>query len=122
MFLFEYKETVLYTGDFRITQNTVASYTHLHKNSEPINLDALYVDTTFQDVPSFPKRSEVVRNVAEHVRDWLNMSSKHRVVLITSACYGYECVCNEIYSATGIKTYINPVKWRVFRSVYLFLF
>ncbi|CAB3240898.1 unnamed protein product [Arctia plantaginis] len=114
MFLFNYKETILYTGDFRITQNTVASYTHLHKNGVPIHLDSLYVDTTFQDVRSFPKRSEVVRNVAEQVRDWLNMSIKHRVVLITSACYGYECVCNEVYSTTGIKTYINAVKWKVF--------
>ncbi|XP_075989994.1 protein artemis-like [Anticarsia gemmatalis] len=115
MFLFEHNKTVLYTGDFRITQNSVSKYTHLHKsNGEPINLDALYIDTTFQNVPSFPRRSEVIRNIVSYVKDWLSVDGRD-VVLITSACYGYEAVCNELYSATGIKTFIaNRLRWQVF--------
>lgn len=113
MLLFECKQTILYTGDFRITANDITKYTHLHKNGEPICIDVLYIDTTFQNVHSFPRRSEVVSNVIVQVENWIKQSHNHRVILITSAAYGYENICNEVYSATQIKTYI-PGKWDLF--------
>lgn len=123
MYLFEYnKKKILYTGDFRITQNSVAKYNHLQSKGEPIHLDALYVDTTFQYVPMFPKRSDVVRNVVIHIQNWLNLNEKHRVVLLTSAGYGYECVCNQIYNATGIKTCVGESFWNIYRFATLFIY
>lgn len=119
MFLFEYNgKKILYTGDFRISRNSVAKYTHFHSKgpiSKPICLDVLYVDTTFQNVPSFPKRSDVVRNVVLHIKNWLKQSRKHKVVLITSARFGYEYVCNQIYDETGFKTYAGDLYTCVYR-------
>lgn len=108
MFLFQYNnKNILYTGDFRLSKNTVMKYKHFHFNGEPIQLDVLYVDTTFQDVPSFPTRSDVVRNVVLHVKNWLKLSDSHRVIMLTSANYGYEYICNEIYKQTKLKTFVG---------------
>ncbi|XP_026325524.1 protein artemis-like [Hyposmocoma kahamanoa] len=51
MFLFQTtNKNVLFTGDFRISNNNVSKYTYFHdKNGDAIHLDALYVDTTFLD-------------------------------------------------------------------------
>lgn len=115
MFLFQHEnKNILYTGDFRITRNSVAKYTHLHHSGDPITLDVLYVDTTFQNIPTFPKRSDVVRNAAVHIKNWLNLSKEHRVVLLTSAGYGYEVVCNVIFEETGMKTYVDGFHWDIY--------
>ncbi|KAJ8706596.1 hypothetical protein PYW07_012674 [Mythimna separata] len=115
MYLFEYnKKNILYTGDFRISRNSVAKYNHLQYKGEPINVDVLYVDTTFQSVPSFPKRSDVVRNVVFHIKNWLDLNEKHRVILLTSAGYGYECVCNVIYDSLGIQTCVGESFWNIY--------
>lgn len=49
MFLFQtMNKNILFTGDFRISSNSVSKYAHFHdKNGDAIHLDAMYVDTTF---------------------------------------------------------------------------
>ncbi|KAF9824765.1 hypothetical protein SFRURICE_020496 [Spodoptera frugiperda] len=117
MFLFEYKnQNILFTGDFRISKNDVAKYKHLQNNGEPIKIDVLYVDTTFQDRPSFPKRSEVVSDLIPHIKHWLADNPKNVVLLSVSAMFGYEGACNQIYDEIKIKANVNEDDWKIFRT------
>lgn len=117
MFLFEYKnQNILFTGDFRISKNDVAKYKHLQNNGEPIKIDVLYVDTTFQDRPSFPKRSEVVSDLIPHIKHWLADNPENVVLLSVSAMFGYEGACNQIYDEIKIKANVNEDDWKIFRQ------
>lgn len=117
MFLFEYKnQNILFTGDFRISKNDVAKYKHLQNNGEPIKIDVLYVDTTFQDQPSFPKRSEVVSDLIPHIKHWLADNPENVVLLSVSAMFGYEGACNQIYDEIKIKANVNEDDWKIFRQ------
>ncbi|XP_022832135.1 protein artemis-like isoform X1 [Spodoptera litura] len=117
MYLFEYEnQKILFTGDFRISKNDVAKYKHLQNNGEPIQIDALYVDTTFQDKPYIPKRSEVVSNLIPHINKWLAENEKNKVVLSVSAMFGYEGACNQIYDEIKIKANVNEDDWAIYRQ------
>ncbi|KAF9416887.1 hypothetical protein HW555_005890, partial [Spodoptera exigua] len=117
MFLFEYKnQRILFTGDFRISKNDVSKYKHLQNNGKPIQIDALYVDTTFQDMPSFPRRSEVVSNLIPRISAWLAGNKENNVVLSVSAMFGYEGVCNQIYDEIKIKSNVIENDWQIYRQ------
>ncbi|XP_022831598.1 protein artemis-like [Spodoptera litura] len=117
MFLFEYeKQKIMFTGDFRISKDDVEKYTHLQNNGIPIQIDALYIDTTFQKEHYFPKRSEVVRELIPYITQWLDESDENRVNLGASAMFGYEGVCNQIYDAIKIKVKVEEDKWQIYRQ------
>ncbi|KAI5639349.1 DNA repair metallo-beta-lactamase domain-containing protein [Phthorimaea operculella] len=118
MFLFKKnKRSILYTGDFRMHPNDLPKYGHFHKDAlglEPIQIDVMYVDTTFisRRYQNFPKRSESIEAL-------FSVIARHdgRVALHVSARYGYEFVYNQIYEKMGLKVFVGEDRWRFYSKV-----
>lgn len=111
MFLFRTNDvTVLYTGDFRVNRDDICKYKQLHRHDEPIDIDVMYVDTTFQnkDYEDFPDRSESTDYAVEEIKKWFaegNSENKY-VGLHTSARLGYEFLFKELHRQLNMKIYI----------------
>ncbi|RVE44479.1 hypothetical protein evm_010883 [Chilo suppressalis] len=118
MFLFKtLNKTILFTGDFRISLNDVSKLGQLHdRNGDPINIDRMYVDTTFFNAKyeNFPKRSECVNSALVEIKNWLESSKDNYVALHPSARFGYEFVFNEIFEQLGMKVYVGG-DWTLYR-------
>ncbi|CAG4999918.1 unnamed protein product [Parnassius apollo] len=121
MFLFKTtKKTILYTGDFRIRINDIPKYAKLHeRNGDPINIDAMYVDTTFikEEFEDFPKRSETVDTVIFEINRWLKTSAKYAVAIYMPANFTYEFIFNQIQKRLNTKVYVNDKKWRLYSTI-----
>ncbi|XP_013144701.1 PREDICTED: protein artemis-like [Papilio polytes] len=120
MFLFKTTEkTVLYTGDFRIRINDISKYGKLHKNNEPINIDAMYVDTTFlrEKYEDFAKRSDTADTVIDEIEKWLKKDKNNGVSIYMYANYTFEFILNKIYQRLKMKVYINDYKWEFYRNI-----
>lgn len=119
MFLFQTdKETVLYTGDFRITENDVSKLGFLHDgNGKPIPIDVMYVDTTFisKQYTSFPKRSTCVKKLIQIMKDWLQKDINNAIALNMPAKFGYEFLYNAIYEHLNLKVFINNERYQFYR-------
>lgn len=88
------KYRILYTGDFRFDEVSLASLHSLHSSSapssEPIAIDEMYLDTTFchPRYKSFPVRSEARNSIWTLVNGWVkknggwnrNQRAKHVVL------------------------------------------
>ncbi|KAJ0184257.1 hypothetical protein K1T71_000680 [Dendrolimus kikuchii] len=113
MFLFRTPtKTILYTGDFRINPSDISKYNQLHENGQPIEIDVMYVDTTFQDKlhEEFPKRSETVDYAIDEMKKWLDdeFEEDRCIALHTSARFGYEFVYKEIFKRLKLRVYVKP--------------
>jgi len=120
MFLFERLEEgqgagvarrILYTGDFRFdhASGNFASpeLASLHDRSgRPLPLDELYLDTTFCSplYKTFPTREEAQEEIWSLCKKWVTKNgmykdtrSKHVVLFVLPAKYGYEGILNNIY-------------------------
>ncbi|KAM6986847.1 protein artemis isoform 2-T2 [Aplochiton taeniatus] len=93
MFLVEGAQgTVLYTGDFRLSEGDASRIELLHSGSRVKDIQSVYLDSTFYD-PRFyqiPSREACLRGVQELVGDWISRSAYHVVWLNCKAAYGYE--------------------------------
>ncbi|XP_013163164.1 PREDICTED: protein artemis-like [Papilio xuthus] len=118
MFLFKTTEkTVLYTGDFRIRINDISKYGNLHKNDDPIHIDAMYIDTTFfkEKYDDFAKRTDTVDTVIDEISKWLKKDKENAVSIFMYANYTFEFLLNKIYQKLNMKVYINDHKWDFYR-------
>lgn len=71
---------ILYTGDFRFENIPLTSLNALHLNLEPIQVDEMYLDTTFctPKYPTFPDRDEALRGIWEIVSGWIRKNGMYR--------------------------------------------
>ncbi|XP_045541319.1 protein artemis-like [Papilio machaon] len=118
MFLFKTTEkVVLYTGDFRIRINDISKYGKLHKNNDPINIDAMYIDTTFFDErhKDFSKRTDTADAVIDEIDKWLKIDKRNAISIFMYANYTFEFLLNKIYERLKMKVYVNEFKWDFYR-------
>ncbi|XP_013189849.1 protein artemis [Amyelois transitella] len=116
------RKTVLYTGDFRYTQNDVKKIRDLHNSNnrnEPIHIDTIYLDTTFLtiDKEDLPRRSESIDYMLREIKYWLERGDEFKVALETPAKYGYECVFNDIFEKLGRQVYVVDAKWSLYSKM-----
>lgn len=107
---------ILYTGDFRFENIPLTSLNALHLNLEPIQVDEMYLDTTFctPKYPTFPDRDEALRGIWEIVSGWIRKNgmyrkqrAKHVVLFHLPAQYGSEAILREIYEKSQTKWKIH---------------
>ena len=112
MFLLEAGDggTVLFTGDFRLSQRQLAEMKPLHDaDGRPKTIDVLYADTTFC-VPGrreLPDRRRSTDCVERLVTEWLGRGPSHRVNLVCPARYGYEQVFRRLHESTGMRVHVT---------------
>jgi len=137
MFLFERLEglrhstkvarRILYTGDFRFDHASGKFVTpelaSLHDGQgKPLPLDELYLDTTFCSplYKTFPTREEAQEEIWRLCKKWVTKNgmykdtrSKHVVLFVLPAKYGYEGILNNIYqkSRNCWRVHVNPSKF-----------
>lgn len=118
MFLFHTRDkTVLYTGDFNLSSNDIVFIKPFHdQNDEPLQIDVIYVDTTFlrEKYRFFPKRSDVINELCTILKEWLDADDKNRVAFSLSAKYGYEYIFKKLYEKLGEKVYVNDERWKFY--------
>jgi len=128
MFLFEKLDSegevckrILYTGDFRFDNPLVPLTTlrSLHKGSKPLDIDEMYLDTTFcsPQYLTFPTRKESEEKIWELCQKWIRKNgmfkdtrSKHVILFHLPPRYGYEAILQHVY-----KKSLN--KWQVHVNV-----
>lgn len=88
----------LYTGDFRIQEQDIHQITYFKEFSQKFNLDVIYLDSTFlkEEYKHFPTQSESMAEIIRLTKDWLQLSSKHKVYFTFPARYGYEALLIEL--------------------------
>ncbi|CAG4999914.1 unnamed protein product [Parnassius apollo] len=110
MFLFKTtNKTILYIGDFRPRISDIEKDANLHEpNGNPINIDAMYVDTEFnqEGYENFPKRSHTVHEVIKEIDKWLKKGENYAVAIYVYANYTHEFICNQIHEKLNIKVAI----------------
>jgi len=137
MFLFERLEglrhstkvarRILYTGDFRFDHTSgnfvTPELASLHdRQGKPLPLDELYLDTTFCSplYKTFPTREEAQEEIWRLCKKWVTKNgmykdtrSKHVVLFVLPARYGYEGILNNIYqkSRNCWRVHVNPSKF-----------
>jgi len=137
MFLFERLEglrhstkvarRILYTGDFRFDHTSgnfvTPELASLHDGQgKPLPLDELYLDTTFCSplYKTFPTREEAQEEIWRLCKKWVTKNgmykdtrSKHVVLFVLPAKYGYEGILNNIYqkSRNCWRVHVNPSKF-----------
>merc|ERR1719500_614398 len=117
---------ILYTGDFRfdnVTNFVTPELASLHdRQGNPLPLDELYLDTTFCSplYKTFPTREEAQEEIWRLCKKWVTKNgmykdtrSKHVVLFVLPARYGYEGILNNIYqkSRNCWKVHVNPSKF-----------
>lgn len=118
MFLFiTNKENILFTGDFRITENDVCKLGYLHDtHGAPLPIDVMYVDTTFIDkkYQNLPRRSTVIDQLMDIIKAWLT-DDRNGVAISTSAKYGYEFVFNQIFEQLNYQVYVDEDRYDFYK-------
>ncbi|KAJ0184259.1 hypothetical protein K1T71_000682 [Dendrolimus kikuchii] len=113
MFLFRTRDmTILFTGDFRFDTNDIPNIDQLHTDGKPIQIDVMYVDTTFQANEQyanaeFPNRRYAVECAIVEMKNWLDKNENNCIALSPPAKIGYEEVFNSIYNHLGYKVYVR---------------
>ncbi|XP_031619615.1 protein artemis-like isoform X2 [Contarinia nasturtii] len=109
MFLFEQdNKKILYTGDFRLYRNDIETMIALKKFHEKINLDCLYLDSTFLslDYRNFPRQRDSVNTIIDLTENWLDAHPKNVVLLRPPANYGYEFLLVELSQYFKFKIHV----------------
>lgn len=107
MFLFQTKTcNILYTGDFRITQNDLEKN---FKILEDISIDVVYLDSTFlnKNYQEFPSQIDSINTILKIISEWLNINKNNQIFLEIPAQYGTEYLFIEIYRKLKQKIYIE---------------
>lgn len=111
MFLFNYKDkTILYTGDFRINKEDFSKLKSLHysKQSIPLKIDKVYLDTTFLNLKylEFPTRVDSLKELCKVAKNWLEKDPKNVIILEISAKYGSEYIYKELAQNLNKKIHV----------------
>ncbi|XP_007953111.1 protein artemis [Orycteropus afer afer] len=118
MFLFQgNKGNVLYTGDFRLAKGEAARMELLHSGGRVIDIQSVYLDTTFCD-PKFyqiPSREECLNGILELIGSWITRSPYHVVWLNCKAAYGYEYLFTNLSEQFGVQVHVD--KLDMFRNM-----
>ena len=80
MFIFETnKNTILYTGDFRISLKNLENIKQL-KELQDHEFLVIYMDSTFfkKSSSKFPTQTESVRKIIDLVDNWIKKSKHHK--------------------------------------------
>uniref|UniRef100_A0A182SLK9 Protein artemis n=1 Tax=Anopheles maculatus TaxID=74869 RepID=A0A182SLK9_9DIPT len=96
MFYFETKTIrLLYTGDFRLSAESVAVI-----EQDKIRPTIIYLDTTFlaKEYTYFPTRQESMSRIISICTQWLNADRRNIVALWLPAMYGSEELLCQLYS------------------------
>ncbi|XP_053677905.1 protein artemis-like [Anopheles nili] len=105
MFYFETKSIrVLYTGDFRLTEQT--RFTMQQAHIRPL---VVYLDSTFlnSEYAYFPSRDESTRQIVSLCSEWLAANKRNIVSLWLPANYGSEDLFQQLYEQLHEKIHIN---------------
>ncbi|KAG5676880.1 hypothetical protein PVAND_006684 [Polypedilum vanderplanki] len=112
MFLFQTEEhDILYTGDFRFTLKDVENIQIL-KDAKIYGKLKIYLDTTFMknEYKNFPRQKDSCQKVVEIVQNHLGQSQMNKVMLQTSARYGYERLLIQLYEKLNEKIFVANKK------------
>ena len=122
MFLFEIgedqtKKNILYTGDFRMENQSLEGIQSLHDASgNALLIDEMYLDTTFCSLnyKEFPPRVEAIQRIWEIVHSWVRKNgmyrhkrAKHVVLFHLPAQFGSEAILRYIYEQSSNKWKIH---------------
>ena len=111
MFLFEGTNgTVLYTGDFRLNLEDLRETRLYRDESELIQINTLYLDTTFchMAADSFITRDTSREIILEKTADWLE--NKENTVCLNFPCLGYEHIIMELSTQLCMKLNVTGTK------------
>ncbi|KPJ17170.1 Protein artemis [Papilio machaon] len=105
--------------DSQYTINDISKYGKLHKNNEPINIDAMYLDTTFFDekYKDFSKRTDTADAVIHEIDKWLKIDKRNAISIFMYANYTFEFLLNKIYERLKMKVYVNEFKWDFYSKI-----
>ncbi|XP_055315126.1 protein artemis-like isoform X1 [Sitodiplosis mosellana] len=115
MFLFEQgNKRILYTGDFRLYREDIEGIIALKKFHENINLDCLYLDSTFLslDYAYFPKQRESINTIIELTEKWLEANPKNIVYIRPPANYGYEFLLVQLSQYFKVKIHVTNATFK----------
>lgn len=72
-------------------------------------MKAIHCDTTFlnKNARNLPSRQLLTSHILELIKDWLNSSDKHQIVLKHKATLGYEQVYVDIFNNLNEKVIIR---------------
>ena len=117
------EKRILYTGDFRFDDprtplGSLPCLQSLHREGVPLELDELYLDTTFCSLafPAFPARKNAEEKMWEICQRWVRRNgmfregNPHHVVLLElSSTTGYESLLQMIHhrSLTKWKVHVS---------------
>ena len=112
---------ILYTGDYRIPDPERPSRLPLIDcNGDPIvDLDALYIDTTFyaDETRFLPSRAVCVNAVEKIARDWLYSNKTNVVVVKTPYNYGYEFLLTNLSERLNTKILVHENTFNLYQFV-----
>lgn len=118
MFLIENHRTrVLYTGDFRLNKKElegIKAFTE-YKNT----IDEIYLDSTFlKDIyPNFPTQDASCEAIVKLIEEWTSKGSHKKILLHTSARYGYEWMFIQLYKSLKMKIHVTEANYESYRYI-----
>ncbi|XP_065348878.1 protein artemis-like [Cloeon dipterum] len=121
MFLFRTNEsTVLYTGDFRFHWFELMDIKALHNNGWPIQLDNVYLDTTYlkQITYNFPTRKKAIHLLLNAIDDFLEFTAGQRIVHISRpANIGSEIIIQSLARKFNCQIHVDDECYNFYRGV-----
>lgn len=118
MFLLEnHEKRVLYTGDFRLNQKELERIRALTEYKNVI--DEIYLDSTFlsHDYENFPLQDESCEAIASLIKEWTSMGMHKKILLHTSARYGYEWIFIQLHKTLNMKIHVKDAEYDSYRYI-----
>ncbi|XP_065351456.1 protein artemis-like [Cloeon dipterum] len=121
MFLFRTNEsTVLYTGDFRFHRFELEEIKALHCDGWPIELDNVYLDTTFlkQKTYRFPTRKRSIYLLLNEIDDFLKSTAGEGIVHISRPGHiGSEIIIQSLARKYNCLIHVEDKCYNLYRGV-----
>lgn len=118
MFLIEnHEKRILYTGDFRLNQKELNRIRALTEYKSAI--DEIYLDSTFlsHNYRNFPLQEQSCEAIASLIKEWTSKGSHKKILLHTSARYGYEWLYIELYKSLKMKIHVKESEYDSYRYI-----
>jgi DNA cross-link repair 1C protein len=119
MFLFQQGQcNILYTGDFRLSVEDLQRIPALHCGDRVVELDSLYIDTTFchPNVTRLPSREASRDEILLLMEEWLSESDRH-VVQLDCSCFGFEHIFLGVYQKFNMKVHVNQWRYKAYHEI-----
>lgn len=121
MILFETShETILYTGDFRICDKDIAKFQPLHhKDGLPKEINKLYIDTTFWNLPQehFPSRDESLLLITSEIEKWISKNADGQIHIDRPARIGSEFLAVALSQKFKSKIHISSESCQLYKGI-----